>query len=181
MILEKIAEQTMKLLEDYSSGVQISTTDEDYRNKFFLAYNNVANEVAKVYGIKKKFTILGKDFNLNNLGIKNVVCIWKNAGDKKEIYHAWNIVGNDVILDNDGEYEVLADVYPEILTDENAEVPFPDHVANVIPYGICKALLTGTGESNTAAEFEKTYYAYLQEIPRSSGITKARVINVWQR
>lgn len=177
MTLGDIADKTMKLMEEYAQGVQWKTQDRDYQLKFVAAVNDTATELSRMCAIRRTL-IAPAGWSILPNDVRDVTCVRKDG----EIFYDYKIEDNNIYVKGDDSVTVEYDARWSLYTDdtpEDTELPFPDEVASIIPYGVAKIVLLGSGDYNTAAEFEQKYYTLLQEVPKTAGKIKAKVVNLY--
>lgn len=178
MTLGEIADKTMKLMEEYAQSGMWKTQDNDYRLKFVAAVNDTATEISKLCAIRRVLENVPSGWSVLPADIRHVTDVRKDG----EVFYDYKIEDNNIFVKGDGNVTVLYDARWNLYTDstsEDTELPFPDEVASIIPYGVVKIVLLGTGDYSTAAEFEQKYYTLLQEIPKTAGKIKVKVVNLY--
>lgn len=177
MTLSDISEKTMKLMEEYISGGKWDTQDSDYSNKFIAAVNDVGTEISRLCAIRKTATaptgwsVLPRD-------VRDVICVKKDG----KIFYDYKVEDNNIWVKGDEEVTVEYDARWTLYTDDtpiDTVLPFPDEVASIMPYGIVKLILLGSGDYSTSTEFEQKYYTLLQEVPKTAGRIKVKVVSLY--
>lgn len=181
MTLGDISKKTMKILEEYSENGKHYTGDADFRMKFIGAYNDTALEVSKISAINGN-TILTLETAYEEKALpSNCRTVVKVTKDGK-YFDDFFVYGGNIYINGNGDFVVYYDAIPQLLTDNTAEttlVPFNDEVASIMPYGIVKLLLLGTGDYNTSTEFEQKYYTFLQELKKTTEKVKIKVVRLY--
>ena len=173
MTYPELQKKTLALIEEYNAENEDRTDDPDIAAKFMSVTNQVAYELARIKKLPRYVEISVKKDQILDFSTIGAACDARiyQINVVRGVCFEYKADGTVLKFKEDGTAEIDCYVYPEYVTEGNAEdyvFPQSDDVLEIMPYGIAADLLKSDVSSEYGSVYATRYEQMLQRLdPRN--------------
>ena len=161
MTLEQMKIKVLGMIEELNKDNPLLTDDPDISLKINEVINQIQNELSRIKKIPTKYVYdTASGLTLSTDDIPNFYQLIKIPNTKYEM------IGNEITFEEDGEYIIHYYKYPTRITSANEDTftfELSEDLLEIMPYGVAGDLL----KSDVSANYGKIYSDRYSELKQS--------------